>query len=84
MNPRYPMVASRAGNRCEYCRAPEVVFNFACEVEHIVPTLLGGNDSDDNLALSCRACNVRKGAAIEHTDPQLGVPVRLFDPRKDR
>jgi len=28
MNPHYARVAQRAGHRCEYCRAPEAVFNF--------------------------------------------------------
>ena len=36
MNPRYSAVAERAGHRCEYCGAPEVVFNFPFEVEHII------------------------------------------------
>ena len=34
MNPHYPLVAQRAAHHCEYCRAPEAVFNFAFEVEH--------------------------------------------------
>ncbi len=37
MNPLYPFVAERAERRCEYCRAPEEVFNFAFEVEHLLP-----------------------------------------------
>ena len=28
INPHYPTVAQRAGHRCEYCRAPEAVFDF--------------------------------------------------------
>ena len=31
MNPHYPLVAERAGHRCEYCHAPEVIFNFPFE-----------------------------------------------------
>jgi hypothetical protein len=27
MNPAYPLVADRAEHQCEYCRAPELVFN---------------------------------------------------------
>ena len=42
MNPLYPAVAERTGFRCEYCRAPERVFNFAFEVEHIYPRKEGG------------------------------------------
>ena len=37
MNDWYPLVAERAGHRCEYCLAPEAVFNFPFEVEHIFP-----------------------------------------------
>jgi hypothetical protein len=32
MNPHYEVVALRAGHRCEYCHAPEAVFNFPFEV----------------------------------------------------
>jgi hypothetical protein len=31
MNPHYPQVALRAGYRCEYCHAPEAVFNLPLE-----------------------------------------------------
>ncbi len=82
MNPHYEWVAERAGHRCEYCQAPEVVFNFPFEVEHIIPPRHGGTEADDNLALACRACNVRKGARIEHIDPETGTAVRLYRPRE--
>ena len=42
MNPLYPVVAERAVYRCEYCHAPEVVFNFPFEVEHTLPQARGG------------------------------------------
>lgn len=83
MNPRYDSVASRARHRCEYCHAPEAVFNFPFEVEHIVPLARDGTDTADNLALSCRSCNVRKWAHVEHKDPTTGMTVRLYDPRID-
>lgn len=84
MNPRYSPVAARAQHRCEYCHAPEVLFNFPFEVEHIVPPVHGGGDADDNLALACRACNVRKGAHVQHVDPETRAVVRLYHPRQDR
>lgn len=83
MNRYYPAVAKRAGHRCEYCRAPEVVFNFAFEVEHIIPTSHGGGDEPDNLALACRACNLRKGDAVTAPDEATGQDVPLFNPRTD-
>lgn len=83
MNPHYAAVAERALHRCEYCHAPEVIFNFAFEVEHIVPPLRGGADHQANWALSCRACNVHKSDHAEGVDPKGGTTVRLFDPRQD-
>src|SRR5262249_45421276 len=50
----YPSIAGRAGHRCEYCRAPEAIFNFPFEVEHIIPVSRGGSDDPSNLAPSCR------------------------------
>jgi hypothetical protein len=35
MNPHYPQVAFRAGHRCEYCHAPEAVFNLSLEVDRL-------------------------------------------------
>ena len=84
MNPRYPLVASRAGHRCEYCHAPEVVFNFPFEVEHVVPLSRNGEDHEYNWALSCRSCNLRKASRLDAIDPDSGESVRLYHPRRDR
>ena len=84
MNPRYAPVAERAAHRCEYCRAPEAIFNFPFEVEHIVPTSRGGADEESNWALSCRACNLHKGDRVVAADPQTGAVVSLFNPREQR
>jgi hypothetical protein len=37
VNPNYPLVAERAGHRCEYCHAPEAIFNVPFKVDYIVP-----------------------------------------------
>ncbi len=84
MNPRYPQVALRAGHRCEYCHAPEAVFNLHLEVEHIVPVVRGGEDAVTNWALSCRACNLYKATHVTGIDPESNTVVRLFNPREDR
>ncbi|MEZ5577525.1 MAG: HNH endonuclease signature motif containing protein [Candidatus Competibacteraceae bacterium] len=81
MNPAYPVVSERAEHRCEYCHAPELVFNFP--VEHIVPLCRGGANADANWALACRSCNLRKGVQITSVDPSSGAEIRLFDPRQD-
>jgi hypothetical protein len=84
MNPHYPSVARRAGHRCEYCRAPELVFNFPFEVEHIIPTARGGRDEEGNLCLACRACNLRKSDRVVARDEVSQDDVPLFNPRGDR
>jgi hypothetical protein len=84
VNPHYPAVAERAGERCEYCHAPEQVFNFAFEVEHILPRAAGGEDTPDNLALACEACNLYKSDATTGRDEMEARDVSLFHPRQDR
>jgi hypothetical protein len=64
MNPYYSAIAERANHRCEYCHAPELVFNFPFEVEHITPLSQQGTNDESNLALACRSCNLRKGTRI--------------------
>lgn len=83
MNPLYPVTAERADNRCEYCRAPELIFNDLFEVEHIVPVSQGGSDDTANLALACRSCNKYKAVFQSGTDPNTQANVRLFHPRQD-
>ncbi len=83
MNPRHAQVALRAGHQCEYCHAPEAIFNFPFEVEHIAPLSQEGTGDETNLALSCRSCNLRKAVHISGFDPQSQTTVRLFHPRQD-
>ncbi len=83
MNPNYTLVADRANHRCEYCRAPEIVFNFPFEVEHITPTYRGGTEQLINLALACRACNLRKGTKISAIDTESNIEAPLFNPRQN-
>ena len=84
MNPHYSQVAERAAHRCEYCQAPEAIFNFPFEVEHIVPPGRGGADDESNLALSCRSCNLYKSDHLEAVDPATGSIRPLFNPRQNR
>ena len=65
----YLAVAARAHHWCEYRIAPERVFNLEFEMEHIVPSAIGGADDLDNLALACRACDLRRGITIQALDP---------------
>ena len=73
MNPFYNLVADRAAHRCEYCHAPELVFNFPFEVEHIVPICRGGEAAEYNLALACRSCNLRDILPTPHLTATAGA-----------
>ncbi len=84
MNASYPLVSARADHRCEYCLAPEAIFNLAFEVEHVVPTSQGGTDDFSNLALACRSCNLFKSDRIGASDEVVGDYVLLYHPRSDR
>jgi hypothetical protein len=82
VNPHYRAVAERAGHRCEYCHAPEAIFNFPLEVEHVIPPNLGGADDESNWALACRSCNLFKSDHTESQDPETGITASFFHPRK--
>jgi hypothetical protein len=82
VNPNYPLVAERAGHRCEYCHAPEAIFNVPFEVDHIVPLAKGGLEESANWALAYRACNLRKSDAVDGPDSLTNQRVPLFNPRE--
>lgn len=84
MNPYYAAIAQRANHRCEYCQAPEVVFNFPFEVEHIIPLSRQGTNEEENLALACRSCNLRKGIRISGIASSSNTEVPFFHPRKNQ
>jgi len=84
MNPYYSRTAERASHRCEYCQAPEAIFNLPFEVEHIISPGHGGTDDESNLALSCRGCNLYKSDRLEAVDPLTGKISVLFNPRQNR
>jgi hypothetical protein len=83
VNPYYLRVAERAGHRCEYCHAPEAIFNLPFEVEHVLPVSRGGADGEDNMALACRPCNLFKSDRTTAGDPATGAEAPLFHPRRD-
>lgn len=83
MNRFYTKIANRAENLCEYCGAPEIAFNFPFEVEHIRPQAFGGETNLQNLALSCRACNIYKRDYLNGIDENGAKTERLFNPRID-
>lgn len=83
MNPFYDQVAQRAGHRCEYCHAPEAIFNVRFEVEHVIPPAAGGTNAVANLALACRSCNLYKSNHTSHSVANSDDAVALYNPRVD-
>jgi hypothetical protein len=75
-------IERRAGSRCEYCRCPLAVTTESFAVEHIRPTVRGGETSLDNLALACSGCNSHKYDRIEGYDPVSEAMVPLYHPRQ--
>ncbi len=69
------LVRQRAGNRCEYCLSHQDYIMGWLQVDHIYPLAKGGEDSEDNLCLSCELCNQYKWAKTEELDPESGVNV---------
>ena len=77
-------MTERAGWRCEYCRAPEIVTGVTFHIEHLTPKTRGGADEWANYALSCVACNGHKSDHTTGIDPATDREVPLFHPRRDR
>jgi hypothetical protein len=72
-------VYQRAKGCCEYCQTCEINTGQTMQIDHINPN---GTNNDDNLCLSCWNCNNYKRASREAFDPQTGLVVQLYDPRR--
>jgi hypothetical protein len=77
------LVRRRASDRCEYCRVPQLAFEFRLPIDHIVAQQHRGESVSENLALSCSHCNFQKGPNIAGLDPETRELTRLFSPRID-
>jgi 5-methylcytosine-specific restriction endonuclease McrA len=77
-------IESRAGRRCEYCRAPQPATGIRYHLEHVFPESLGGTDEAGNLALACPTCNYYKSNHLLGLDEDGMAGRPLFNPRKDR
>jgi hypothetical protein len=74
--------AHRATDRCEYCRMHQSLQGARFHLEHVVPKTRGGSTDLDNLAWACPGCNLHKSDRVEATDPDTGVKIPLFNPRR--
>ncbi|MCW3055251.1 MAG: hypothetical protein JWN14_4421 [Chthonomonadales bacterium] len=58
---RHTWVRQRFHARCGYCGVSETDVGGELTVDHYVPVIAGGDDSDDNLIYACVRCNLYKG-----------------------
>ena len=70
-------VYQRDGRRCVYCGDTNGPF----EIDHVEPRSHGGEDRMNNLVVSCRACNQRKGARVL---PGRGTKAKIRAYQKER
>lgn len=77
------LIRKRANFCCEYCQSLEDFSPQTFSMEHIIPIVLGGNDTLSNLALSCQTCNNHKYNKIKVFDDETQQILPLFNPRKD-
>lgn len=73
------VIQARDGDHCRYCGD---AVNWrdrkgakGATYDHVIPVCLGGTDDSDNIVVSCRDCNSRKGG---RTPEQAGMV--LLDP----
>lgn len=55
------LVIQRAAGRCEYCGLSQQGQEATFHVDHIIPRSQEGTTTEDNLALACISCSLRKG-----------------------
>jgi hypothetical protein len=67
---------------CCYCRTQVVNSGIPLSVDHILPRVLGGGTTFENVCLACRSCNEFKAALTESVDLLTGETVPLFHPRQ--
>jgi 5-methylcytosine-specific restriction endonuclease McrA len=62
--------------KCAYCEKTGIKL----EIEHIIPKSRGGSNRVDNLTLSCRKCNLKKGnqTAKEFGKPKIHAQAKQF------
>jgi hypothetical protein len=77
-------VIQQASNRCEYCGISQVGQVATFHIDHIVPSMAGGETREENLALACVSCSLRKGSRQNLKDVETGQVVPIFNPRQQK
>lgn len=78
------LVTERAKGYCEYCLLHQEDTGFTHHVDHLIALKHGGRTEEENLALACLECNLRKGSDLAALDPVEGTIALLFNPRVQR
>lgn len=78
------LVIERADDRCEYCGLAQASQVATFHIDHVEPVAAGGATTEDNLALACVSCSLRKGARQSAIDPLTGEEAPIFNPRTER
>jgi 5-methylcytosine-specific restriction endonuclease McrA len=68
----------RDEHQCQYCGKKPSLRDL--NIDHVVPRSRGGIDSWDNLVISCRTCNLKKG---RRTPDEAGMRL-MRQPQKPR
>lgn len=76
-------VVAPARNRYEYCGLSQIGQEATFHIDHVVPRAAGGPTNEENLALACVSCSLRKWAKQTALDPETGHETPLFNPRTD-
>lgn len=75
-------IIERADRRCEYCQSHLDYSPQSFDIEHVIPVVMGGKTTIDNLALACGGCNSCKYTKTEALDPVDQIVVPLYHPRQ--
>jgi HNH endonuclease len=75
------VVAERAKQRFEYCGLAQEGQEATFHIDHIVPRKTGGQTIEENLALACVSCSLRKEARRSGLDTLTKRDVALFHTR---
>ena len=75
------LVSRQSRGRCGYCLSSELITGIPLDLDHLIPTSLGGLTVEENLWSACSRCNGHKGNRVAARDPMSGEIVPLFNPR---
>ena len=78
----HKLVVDRAGNCCEYCELSQLGQEASFHIDHVLPVAAGGRTVENNLALACVSCSLRKAVRQTAVDPQTGQDEPIYNPRR--